>query len=229
MTNGTLISEKNISQIKKYVNHIYLTQYGYDEESYENTVGKKNMYHKFNRAINLLNLHRISYDINYTMTTMNCNDLLKIARNFNSVETHISYQKKNPYSKKYQVSIECLKKYYSLLEETKPITNSDRLMCNICQNSLTIKCNGMVTPCPSFDYYLGDVTKDSLITIWNNEKVKEVRTYSKSENFLMCQNCKYKGYNHNVCIANNYNETGDFFKCSDTTCSICKLLYERSL
>ena len=87
----------------------------------------------------------------------------------------------------------------------------------------------MVTPCPSFDYYLGDVTKDSLITIWNNEKVKEVRTYSKSENFLMCQNCKYKGYNHNVCIANNYNETGDFFKCSDTTCSICKLLYERSL
>lgn len=65
------------------------------------------------------------------------------------------------------------------------------------------------------------------VSLIKKQVIKEIRNYSQYKNFKMCQECKYNEYNYNVCIANNYSETGDLFKCSDTTCSICKILYEK--
>lgn len=226
MTNGTLITSQNIDLIKKRVNHLYLTQYGCNKHDYERTVAKRGSYEKFEKAVKLLKKEGISFDVNYTMVASNCNHAGQIAQKFKTVETHISYQKDNPYSKKYQAPLNRLYEYYSSIEDRGPILYRKRRVCNICASSLVIKADGVAVPCPSFVYPLGNVHECSLETIWKSKKTQELRAMSNFENFYMCRNCEYREYSYNLCLANNFNETGEMFCCSETTCRTCKVLYD---
>lgn len=226
-TNGTLINERNIIKIKENINCLYLTNYGYDSDSYSRTVNVYNKYSIYKQAVYLLKKNNISYKENYTMTCFNSNRPDLIVHKYNSVETHITYSRDDPYSKEYQPGEDNLKTYFLYFDNKAPIRRDDNFRtCGIAQSSLSINCNGDVMPCPAFTYILGNINYTSLIDIWKGNEIRKVRDFSLYKNFTQCHSCNYEEYNKYICVAYNYNETGCYDKCSETTCNICRILSE---
>lgn len=78
-TNGSLINEKAIEQLKKYPpTRINLTLYGASDETYESLCGIKGVFHKVDKAIRGLKEAKIAVKLNCSLTPENAGDLEKI-------------------------------------------------------------------------------------------------------------------------------------------------------
>lgn len=84
--------------------------------------------------------------------------------------------------------------------------------CGVGWSAISIKCNGVVTPCPSFgeDFSLGNIKDESLRDIWNNSPfLNKLRTMSvfKTEE---CKECRFAAVCKGGCIADVYMRSGKF-------------------
>lgn len=81
------------------------------------------------------------------------------------------------------------KKFAVVLDDN----SSNQIFCDHVMNTITIRWNGDIVPC-CYDLtsklVLGNIHKDSLKTIWNNEKYLALRKSIHDKNFnLLCKNC----------------------------------------
>ncbi|MCL2576881.1 MAG: radical SAM protein [Defluviitaleaceae bacterium] len=62
---------------------------------------------------------------------------------------------------------------------------------NCLSKTLAITMSGKLLPCPAFDDYIGDLTKESLIDIFQLQKQDRFTRLSK-DNMLICKKCPYR-------------------------------------
>ena len=93
-------------------------------------------------------------------------------------------------------------------------------VCGVGYDYCCIAANGDVYPCAGWqEYVLGNVYKQSLQEIWeNNEKMKELRSITQSS-FPQCLECEAFDFCAR-CMARNFNESnGDMFKINPVFCA----------
>lgn len=93
-------------------------------------------------------------------------------------------------------------------------------VCGVGYDYCCIAANGDVYPCAGWQkYVLGNVYKQSLQEIWeNNEKMKELRSITQSS-FPQCLECEAFDFCAR-CMARNFNESnGDMFKINPVFCA----------
>ena len=84
--------------------------------------------------------------------------------------------------------------------------------CGIGSGALSIKSNGVVTPCPAFgeDVSLGNIRTHSVADIWNNSPLlNDLRAMSVYETEV-CKDCTFAAVCKGGCIADTYEATGKF-------------------
>ena len=89
------------------------------------------------------------------------------------------------------------KKKYHEIEKKYRLNNYDLENCEEPFQRLLIQNNGNVVPCCSFfggELVVGNIYKNSIYEIWNNEKMKKLRLSFSSNNSILkyysCQKCK---------------------------------------
>lgn len=98
-------------------------------------------------------------------------------------------------------------------------------VCGVGYDNCCITANGDVYPCAGWqNYVLGNVYKQSLQEIWeNNEKINELRSVTESS-FPQCLECEAYDYCAR-CLVRNFNESeGDMFKINPVFCEEAFLL-----
>ena len=112
----------------------------------------------------------------------------------------------------YKKVVEQLKEYETAEKMKDEFPYVPQLInCGAGRNSLTIRSNGTVVPCPPFpdEVSLGTIREDSISKIWNNSPfLGKIRRVNTSEN-KMCKGCTHIKVCQGGCMANNYRNTGE--------------------
>ena len=109
-----------------------------------------------------------------------------------------------------------------ILPKSDPIEGQP---CGAGVSTFCVAPNGDLMPCATFHMVLGNLKKDRLLNIiQNNEKLKLLRE-SKSSQYEECWTHDYCEY-CNFCVGNNYIETNSPYKASKNACNIAKIHYD---
>ncbi len=104
-------------------------------------------------------------------------------------------------------------------------TNRLSLICSAGRTSCLIHPNGDVTACGFISEIAGNIREQDIEKIWLSADIfKQIRALHE-EDFVECFHCEHKD-TCQVCIGNNYNETGSFIQPSKTYCNFRKDLSE---
>ena len=114
-TNGTLINTRNIQYIKKYVDSVILSRYGFSPETYETVTGVKKSYNMYCNSLSLLKEYQIPYKENAILLRENESEIEQFLSSNLKIEQYISAHKDNPYAGEHRPSDDALFQYYSHL------------------------------------------------------------------------------------------------------------------
>jgi MoaA/NifB/PqqE/SkfB family radical SAM enzyme len=233
-TNGTLINSDNIEILKKYVDKVTLSRYGFSRMTYETVTGVNGSYDKYCRAIKLLEQFSVPYEENIILLKENESEIDDFISSGYKIEKYISIHKENPYAAKHRPSDSALYKYYyNLLNHSQmdfPDFFADegncnnRAVCNCGTCSLTINANGEINPCTNFDFTFGNVKNTTIKSAWNSPTKKEIMDYCKVSSFCKCLHCEKNRYLLSIAPCNNYSETGNVNDVSSEMCRHCHIV-----
>ena len=227
MSNATLINDKNIYAVKKYVNRVLISNYGANDESYEGvtrTIGSRRSYL---HAIDLLKEHNVPYEERFVLLKENQNDADVFLERKLKIETCICGDHNENYAIAHRADESCLGKIFQSYHfggELIIKRGLDDLVCNAGKHSLTIKSNLEVVPCNNFGLVVGTLSNGSLKEIWFGNKLKEINEELKFRYFIKCSRCEFKRYSLYLLPCNNYQENQDMHIPSTETCRHCKLI-----
>lgn len=85
--------------------------------------------------------------------------------------------------------------------------------------------DGMLVPCVAFRMALGDLKKQSFLSIVSNNQLMQDWFNSKPDDYEECWTHEYCSY-CNFCVGNNYREHGNIFKASENNCYTAKARYK---
>ena len=119
--------------------------------------------------------------------------------------------------------------YQRLLEEVKPesslplLERSEMPVCGVGLNQICVAANGDFFPCAGWqEMIVGNISENSLKEIWfNSPQLNNLRKI-KRKDFPKCFNCEAGDYCV-MCMARNYNESGDIFMPPTHTCEVASL------
>lgn len=228
-TNGTLIDENTVIMIKKFVNSVILSRYGYTKKTYELVTQVDGSYEKYEKSLNLLREHNINYSENGILLKENEEDIDRFIASGLKLEKYISIQKDDEYAAKHRISDKSLKQYYKTRVETLkkiPPELCEQRVCNAGTCSLTINSRGEVNPCTNFYYSLGSIYEKSLEEIWNSEQLRQITERCKFKYFTKCVECKNRKYILSMAPCNNFAETGNMNLVSSEMCRHCRIIEE---
>lgn len=228
-TNGTLITEKNISDIKMYVDFVYITKYGCSEQVYEETTQSAGSYSKYMQAKNLLQQHKVPYQENAVLLKDNESELETLLNTTSLMDVHITANCDAPYAIQHRPSDAALLDYYRSKRPELLLGKYDGIdvetpVCNCGTRSLTVNAAGEINPCTNFYYSLGNCRDCSLEDVWFSIKRETLVEKCRFKNFAKCLNCPDRKYLLTVSPCNNYAETGDMNAISNEMCRHCLLL-----
>ncbi len=231
-TNGTLINSKNIQYIKKHVDSIILSRYGFSAETYEAVTGVKKSYDMYCNSLSLLKQYQIPYKENAILLRENESEIELFLSSNMKIEQYISTHKDNPYAGKHRPSDGVLFQYYAhRLQSSSDLTHMrfddkpyDTRVCNCGMCSLTITSHGDVIPCTNFNYVLGNISDQSLEKIWNSRNKAEVMDKCRVGQFTKCIKCDKNSHLLSMAPCNNYAETGSINNVSEEMCRHCRIV-----
>ena len=206
ITNGLLITENLAHSLTKNLDRLIISIEGLDEKIYQDYTNTKINYKRF-----LSNLKFIFKN------KKNCKIHIKIHNN----AVKLPEQKKEFFSK---FSNLCDEIFIENLVDLWPETDSSYVTCGthrfidkkkeqikVCSQifkTMQINSDGSVIPC-SIDWKainkIGDVNKENLLSIWNGEKMKNIRINhlrGKRFDFSPCKSCSFNETSDNEFIDN---------------------------
>lgn len=228
-TNGTLLTEEIVEKLKEMkVLNVSVSIDGPDSDTHDAFRSVKGSFEKTIHGVNLLRKAGIPVRCSISVTKFNFNKIKEIFDLVNDLGISefkmwfIAFSgrsgEKNIFitpeefrevmEQNRQYEIEVLGK-----ERKEEVMYSKKLEnCGVGRTALSIKCNGTVTPCPSFreDVSLGNIRNESLVDIWNKSPLlNKLRAMSvlKTEH---CQDCDYALICKGGCIADVLGRTGKF-------------------
>ena len=226
LTNGTLINDRNIKTIKKCVNKLFLSNYGFSKDTYESVTKVLNSRKMYESGIKLLIKYNIPFEERIILLKENETEVSKFVNSGLQIETCICGDRKNNYAIYHRPSDYALKYVFGSRKSSYKILTRklDDKVCNLGCSSLTIKASGEVTPCNNYCFSLGNIKNDNLISIWTGEKLQEIKEKIKYNNFKKCLSCQYQQFSDYILPCNNFQENGDPSIPSLETCRHCRLL-----
>ena len=242
MTNGLLISNSNISDLKIFS----FVQLSIDTPPKEKPFFRVNYFSSLEKSIDLLTKNKIKVHLQATMhhkLIPKMESLIEFARKkgvtigFNNLvligkATDLKNEKLDPIElKKALEKIVNLKKEYSFVQCSDPrlfLVDKKRMDyfmslkkkgilggCIAGVATLYIRVNGDVLICPFVDYPIANIFKEKLEDIWfNNEILNKLRNRDNLEG--KCKNCKYRSF-CGGCRGSSLVCSGSLFE-SDTNC-----------
>ena len=226
LSNGTLINENNISVIKKCVNKMFLSNYGFSKETYESVTNVSGTYSSYSKAITLLNQYNIPYEERVILLRENEIELPQFIKSDLKIETCICGDRFDNYASAHRPSDEAIKNVYHKIINTTfcKNRNPDDYVCNVGCSSMTIKATGEVTPCNNYGVVIGHIENDTIQELWEGDILKTIKEKTKFENFEKCFTCSNKQYSLFLLPCNNYQETGDSNTPSLEACRHCRII-----
>jgi len=199
VTNGTLIQEKHIDLLKKYVSDLSISLDGHNEKINSKTRAKES-FKDVVKTIHLLNKNKIRFDIITVVSKANIKFIDKIIdfgkklkakehRFVRFVPLGSGSRHKDLYllDKEWVNLVEKFEKNDRLNFDRKYITGR----CGVGRNFLCILSNGDITVCTrkyKKEWILGNVLKENLKDIWMNSPIL-IR--ARNKNGVNCIDCKF--------------------------------------
>ncbi|WP_338547143.1 PqqD family peptide modification chaperone [Emergencia sp. JLR.KK010] len=208
LSNASLLDEKIVEELSRlYINNYSLTIFSLNEQIHDGITGIKGSLEDVLRNIRLLKKYEIPVTIktpilkdNYKFYNEVKEFASKIDCTFSMSPTIFSKSNGDRTPHNYQLSGEELcnairdaDKVTEKFKEGKPFLYKYDEPCATVYTNLFIDCNGMVTPCNSMYYYVGDIKKQSIGEIWkNSEELEYIRSIKKKD--LKCNSCKLEPF-----------------------------------
>lgn len=232
LTNGTLISSKNIKKIKESFDKVSISLDGSTKELHESFRGK-NTYDKTMAAIELLDSNGIPCRLSMTVNKLNIHDVENMARKYGNKLTfqplfHAGNAKKN----EPDISITG-KEYYTALSNAfgvNPMGYCDstltaarqhrRCKCAVGGSEISISETGDVYPCQLLHYpqfLIGNIHNDKIADLYEKSPVIHQCAKMVVDNIKGCSDCFLKYVCGGACRARAFHECGDIFS-SGTFC-----------
>ena len=226
-TNGTLINEDMVRKFKKIgIRRFNISVDSVDEVVHDTFRGKKGALKQTLHTINLLKEEGFAVKISISLNQLNKNKIIDILKYFK--ENNLTDFDVMPvrYSGRgvNGLAVSLDEYYHSLIEQftylkrefpegiTK-IREKKQEGCSIGRDSIGIKSDGTVMPCPGCDRgpFLGNVRDIDLEKVWEDNKTLEIIRNTTTQTDKTCKNCKYLCFCLG-CIANAVSVEG-IIKC----------------
>ena len=237
LTNGTLITQDNISKIKESFDKVSISLDGSSQERHELFRGRGS-YDKTMRAIDLLDSHGISCRLSMTVNRENIDDVESMARKYGN---RLSFQPLFPAgnAKKSESDISITgREYYRALKNAFGVNpmgycettlsaarQKRRCKCAVGGSELSISETGDVYPCQLLHYpqfLIGNIHKDKISNLHQNSSVIRKCSEMVVDNIKGCSACFLKYVCGGACRARSFHECGDILDCG----SFCE--YEKN-
>ena len=236
LTNGTLISDKNIDDVKSSFDKVSISIDGSSAERHERFRGKGS-YAKTIYAIELLRRHDIPYRLSMTVNRLNIGDVETMAKKYGSYMNFAPLFPAGDAKKSEEdLSITGMEYYKSLKSASgvNPLSYCDstlsssqecrRCKCAIGGSEISISPTGDVYPCQLLHYpefLMGNVRDSGIDEILSTSDVVKRYSCMVVDNIEGCSTCFLRYVCGGACRARAYHECGDIFKSG----SFCE--YER--
>jgi len=228
-TNATLITPEVVEKLKELqVYKVNVSIDGPDSKTHDQFRGVKGAFVKTIRGVNLLQKAGIIVQASISVTKVNYTKIKETLCLINNLGiTHykvwpITFSGR-PGEKDIFLTVDEFRKVMEALREFEfeELGKKEKEVfkysksgenCGIGSGTVSIKCNGVVTPCPALgeDCSLGNVRTQSVADIWNNSPLlNDLRAMSvyKTE---VCKDCTFAAVCKGGCIADIHEKTGKF-------------------
>lgn len=224
LTNGLLINEENIGDIKKYCTKVTLSVDGSNAEVHAQTRGDN--YQKLMASIGLLEDYGVEYSLSMTVCQSNIYDVENAARRFGN---RLNFQPLFPTSGSRQNDLSLTgREYYSALKSAAGVNplsycesalegaQSEKcLKCAMGDGEISISCTGDVYPCQLLhfpEFLAGNVRQSSIRDIYLNSPVLQRCAHLSVNDVEGCKSCAFKYICGGACRARAYYETKDIMQ-----------------
>lgn len=230
LTNGTLINESNIENIKKYFWKVTISLDGSTKERHEMFRGP-NTYDKTIHAISLLEQNKVQVHLSMTVNRLNIEDVSNMAKKYGK-RLHFAplFPAGNASKSETDLSISGIEYYNALYEAdgVNPLgycesTLDASLKCRRCKcaiggTEVSISPTGDVYPCQLLHYpqfLMGNIKEASFIDLYNNSDIVELCSKMTVDNIEGCKDCPIKYICGGACRARAFHETGNIMVSGD--------------
>ena len=222
-TNGTLITKEIVQKFKELsILSVAASIDSAAPETNDSFRGVPGSFEKTVKAIKMLKKAGISVRVNVCIHKGILNEIVGVLNLFKEWKideytmwpvTYTGRSEESDFTvtpEEYKKVLKQVKAYESK-ETRKEFSYSPRQTnCGIGMSSLTVRSNGILTPCPSLpdEISLGDIRKNSIAEIWNNSPfLNRMRRISACENDK-CKECSHIKVCQGGCMADIYRRTG---------------------
>lgn len=226
LSNGTLITEKNIDGIARYFDLVTLSIDGPNRDIHAKTRGDN--YDMVMRAVNLLQAHNIDFTLSMTVTKENIRYVEDMAKQFGS---RLNFAPYFPISGEPSALAITGIEYYNALKSAagvKPLSYCESTLdysiqhqchkCAIGDGEFSISATGDVYPCQLLhtdEFYSGNVHENSITSIYYESKAINACSKLDVDTIEGCKDCPIKYICGGSCRARSYYECGKIDSSSD--------------
>jgi len=230
LTNGTLINESNIRQIKECFWKVTISIDGSTKEKHERFRGP-NTYDRTQRAMDLLLEYQVPYYLSMTVNRLNIDDVNCMAKQYGGrLRFAPLFPAGNANHSDEDLSITG-KEYYDLLLNAKgvnPLSYCEstldasqqcrRCKCAIGGSELSVSATGDVYPCQLLHYpqfYIGNIHDASIVDLYNNSGIIRQCSMMTVDNIEGCKDCVIRYICGGACRARAFHEKGNIMESGD--------------
>lgn len=226
LSNGTLISEKNIGAIAEYFDLVTLSIDGPNKDIHAKTRGDN--YDLVISTINLLQMHNVDYTLSMTVTKENICYVEDMAKQFGA---RLNFAPYFPISGEPSALAITGIEYYKALKAAsgvKPLSYCESTLdysllhqchkCAIGDGEFSISATGDVYPCQLLhtdEFYSGNVHENSITSIYYESKVLNACSKLDVDTIEGCKDCPIKYICGGSCRARSFYEGGKIDSFSD--------------
>lgn len=222
LTNGTLISEQNIADIKRIAGLVTISIDGSSETIHSLNRGKGN-YNRVMQGIEFLRAHQVNYSLSMTVTRHNISDVAEMAKRYGSL---LNFAPLFPVSDVCDNDLSITgEQYYTALNEADSVTplggceNALRTAargnrchkCAIGDGEISISPTGDVYPCQLLhvpEMLAGNVRTTPLEDLYANSTILRQCRELSVDNIEGCKDCAVRYVCGGACRARAYYEHG---------------------
>lgn len=242
-SNGTLISEDNIGEIKKYIRSVAVSIDSTDKKSHDDFRGYEGAFDKTLRGIELLKKNGVKVQINTTISRINkdeIHELLDFASSLGASSVHVLflvmtgrgkdlggvYLSKEEYLKAIKEVLEYESDLFikptcapqsTIIARELGLDPKVKKACIAGMSYCSVVYDGRVNICPYAEVTAGNLREESFLDIWNKSEVFEkLRDYDNYKG--ACGACSYNEV-CGGCRARAFANTGDYLE-FDNYCSL---------
>lgn len=209
-TNGALITEDTIEEFKKaQIRRFNVSIDSVDESIHDTFRGKKGALRKTLDAVELLKEAGFTLKFSICLSQLTKDgiiDIIRYFRDFNLPDFEIkpvrfSGRGVNGLAVSAEEYYHVLVDVFTYLKRDFPeaipeICKKTKEACEIARNSIGIKADGTILPCPACDREMavGNVRDTDLKKLWEGNETLEAIRNTTTENDSTCMKCRYKTY-----------------------------------